>query len=190
MIADIIKKLKPLLNDSRKNIAEKTSLAITRLQTKQYFENAFSKYESLNEQNKTRLLMEINNVFPKASYDFIDKALDDEIPQVKAIAIKSAIEQNDPRHIQKIAKLTNDIDPVVRKLSYEFLGKFPIPQIASVLNKRLLLEDNNEALKSLIISIGNIGSPDSCEQLLNLLDKTDDENIKEFIIESIGKLKI
>lgn len=190
MIADIIKKLKPLLNNSNKNIAEKTALAITKLQTKQYFENAFSKYESLSEQNKTKLLMEINNVCPKASFDFINKALDDEIPQVKAIAIKTAMEQNDPRHIQKIAKLVNHHDPVVRKLAYEFLGKFPLPQISTVLNNKLLIEDNKEALKSLIISIGNIGSQDSCEYLLNLLDKTEDTKIKEEIIESIGKLKI
>jgi hypothetical protein len=189
MIADIIKKLKPLLNDSNKNISEKTAKTITRLQAKQYFNEAFRKYESLNEQNKTRLLMEINNVYPLTGYDFINKALDDELPQVRAIAIKAAIDLNDPRFIQKIANLINDFDPVVRKLVYEFLGKFPLPQISTILNKKLLNENNKEALKSLIISIGNIGNPDSCEILLKLFQETEDSLIKEEVIDSIGKLK-
>ncbi|MCX7770201.1 MAG: HEAT repeat domain-containing protein [Proteobacteria bacterium] len=190
MITDIIKKLKPLLTDSRKNIAEKTAKAIARLQAKQYFDNAYSKYEDLNEQNKTRLLMEINNVCPKAGFDFINKALDDELPQVKAIAIKTAIEQNDPRFIQKIAQLINDFEPIVRKLAYEFLGKFPLPQITTVLNKKLLIEEDKEALHALIIAIGNIGNPDSYEFLQKLLDQVEDPFLKEVIVESIGKLKL
>lgn len=190
MITDIIKKLKPLLNNTQKNISEKTAITITRLQTKQYFEKAYNSYETLREENKTKLLMEINNVCPKSSFDFINKALEDEIPRVKAIAIKTAMEQNDPRHIQKVAKLINDLDPVVRKLAYEFLGKFPLPQISAVLNKKLLIEDNKEALQSLIISVGNIGNENSSEYLLKLLDKTEDSTLKSEIIESIGKLKL
>ncbi len=190
MIADIIKKLKPLLNNSQKNIAEKTAIAITRLQTKPYFENAFNNYENLSEGSKTKLLMEINNVRPKSGFDFVSKALDDETPRVKAIAIKSAMEQNDPRYIQKVAKLINDFDPIVRKLAYEFLGKFPLPQISTVLNKKLLIEDNKEALQSLIISVGNVGDVNSYGYLLELLEKTEDFNLKAEIIEAIGKLKI
>lgn len=190
MIPEIIKKLKPFLADKRKVIAEKTAKAISKLQAKQLFANAYQQYENLNEATKTKILMEISNVCPQVGYEFINKALDDELPQIKAIAIKTSIELNDPKMIQKIAHLINDINPIVRKLAYEYLGLFPLPQISTVLNKKLLVEDNLEALEVLIRSTGNIGNPNSTEYLIKLLEKEHPENILEAIIEALGKIKL
>ncbi len=190
MITDIIKKLKPFLADKRKHIAEKTSKAISMLQAKQLIANAYHSYDKLNEPTKTRILMEISNIQPGVGFEFINKALDDENPRVKAIAIKVTIELNEPRFIQKIAKLVNDIDPTVRKLTYEYLGLFPLPQVSSVLNKKLLIEDDKEALSSLIKSTGNIGNPESVDYLIKVLEKYNDERLIELTIEALGKIKL
>jgi HEAT repeat protein len=190
MITDIIKKLKPFLADDRKHIAEKTSKVISMLQAKKLFANAYQAYDKINEPTKTKILMEISNIQPNVGFDFINKALDDENPRVRALAIKATIELNEPRLIQKIAKLVNDVDPTVRKLAYEYLGLYPLPQVASFLNKKLLDEDDKEALSSLIKSTGNIGNPESVNYLFKILEKYNDDRLIELTIEALGKIKL
>lgn len=189
MIAEVIKKLKPFLNPEKKELAKKTADAVSRLQAKQFFKNAFQNYSTLKEDMKTRLIMELKNISPDREMDFLSLCLADELPQVRALAIKSAISLNDPRLIEKILPLTKDHDPVVRKLSYDFLGMFPLPKIAESLNVILTDETADEPLLALIDAVGNIGNQDSLAPLSVLLSQDRGEKISARLIESIGKLK-
>lgn len=191
MITEIIKKLKPFLTDNRQDVASKAAQSISTLQAKQYIKNAIKQYGALSEQVKTRILMEIPNIKPAEGVDFLNLAFNDELPQVRSVALRTAIELDDPKLIQKVATLVNDVDEVVRKLAYEFLGKFPIPQISSFLNKKLAHEKDKDALIALIDAIGNIGNQDSLNELFKIVDiYSKDEDILKKAIESIAKLKI
>lgn len=190
MITDAIKKLKPFLTSSNKELAKKAAEAISRLQAKLFFAKMYHDYDSLNEETKTKLLVELKNISSAYCIDFILKSLVDQSPYVRALAVKAAAELREPKLIEKIFPLTKDEDPVVRKLSYQFMALFPLPKISEVLNNLINKESDTEALVTLIETLGEIGSSSSLETLEKMLESLPPERVVIAIVEAIGKLKI
>lgn len=190
MIQDIIKRLKPFLSSSNREIAKKASIAISRLQAKQFFARANSNYENLTEEGKTKLFSELKNISSAVAIDFILKGLKDSSPSVRAVAVKAAIDLREPKLIEKIFPLIKDSDPVVRKFCYQFLALFPLPKIAEALNEVVKDERDEEALIALVGTLGEIGLESSLPVLENMLDELRSEDLLMAIIEAIGKLKI
>ena len=171
-------------------MAKKTAEAISRLQAKIFFAKMYNDYDSLNEEMKTKLLTELKNISSATCIDFILKSLVDKSPYVRALAVRAAAELREPKLIEKIFPLTKDEDPVVRKLSYQFMALFPLPKISLVLNNLVNKESDEEALVALIETLGEIGNSSSLEILEKVLESLPSERVAIAIVEAIGKLKI
>lgn len=190
MITELIKKLKPFLMDPDISVAEKTGRAIHRLQAKAFFEKMLSEFPKLSEEKKTKLINELKAVSPKNYLEYINLGLKDDNKYVRALTVKQMIEFNDPRLIEKVLPLINDVESIVRKVAYDFLGLFGIEKLTAILNKKLEQEKDPEALIALIDAIASIGHIDSLDYLLAMLQKETSATVRGKLVEAIGKLKV
>ena len=190
MIPELLKKLKPFLAVESRDVAKKTAEAVSRLQAKMFFQNSLARQNQLTEEMKTRLLMEMKHIAPLKSFEFIIACLGDPQPRVRAVALQAAAASNDPRLIEKVLPLVKDPEPVVRKLTYDFLARFPVPKLAEILNKIVEGESYEESKVALITALGEIGSPDSLPVLMAVLEKSGSDALRTAAVESIGKLRL